>query len=162
MKKTQLLFFTLLITTITLYAADTQQLLFTLTTNSNPEEILERLKLENFDINTPIDHYEKTVLHHACGHLNCISLAEALILHNANINVQSSINGETPLHEAASIGNLDIVELLLNHGANPKIKNHTDATPLDIAEIHGHDEVAKCLRSWSDDLPDVKGAIIEE
>lgn len=154
--------FTLLLMITTLHAADTQQLLFALTQSNNPEEILERLKLQNFDTDTPIDYYGKTALHKACSHLNCTSLAKALIVHNANVNAQNFINGDTPLHEAASIGNLDIVELLLNHGADPKIKNYTDATPLDIAEIHGHDEVAKCLRSWSDDLPDVKGAIIEE
>lgn len=161
MKKTQLLFFTLVTGMMHLHAADIQQLLFALTTSNNPEAILKRLKLENFDINTPIDYYGKTALHNACGHLNCTSLAKALIVHDADVNAQSSINGETPLHEAASIGNLDIVELLLNHGADPKIKNYFDATPLDIAEIQGHEHIAQCLRNWSDNFPDIKGALEE-
>lgn len=148
--------FTLLLIITTVHAADNQeQLLLALPQSNNPKEILDHLKQEGFNINTPIDYYGKTILHHACGYLNNISLAKALIFHNADVNVQSFIYGETPLHEAASIGNLDIVELLLKNGAHSKVKNDVDATPLDIAEIHGHKDIAEFIKNWNY-IPDIK------
>ncbi len=44
----------------------------------------------------------------------------------------------TPLHEAAMRGNLAITELLLDHGANPNLRDTGhDATPAGWAEHHG-------------------------
>jgi len=53
----------------------------------------------------------------------------------------------TPLHEAASEGELELVELLLELGADPEIRDrHYDATPLGWAQHLGRDAVAARLQ----------------
>jgi hypothetical protein len=51
-----------------------------------------------------------------------------------------------PLHEAAMRGNLAIIELLLDHGANPNLRDPGyDATPAGWAEHHGQTEAQMLL-----------------
>ena len=51
-----------------------------------------------------------------------------------------------PLHEAAMRGNLAIIELLLDHGANPNLRDPGyDATPAGWAEHHGQTEAQLLL-----------------
>ena len=63
----------------------------------------------------------------------------------ANPNGQSTVEGGTPLHIAADRGYLRIVEFLLEHGANPNMKNNYGRTPLHIAAMYGHLEVVEFL-----------------
>ena len=51
-----------------------------------------------------------------------------------------TINREelTPLHDAASIGHFELVELLARNGANVNAKSNADETPLDMAEGYPH------------------------
>eukprot|EP00047_Mylnosiga_fluctuans_P006304 m.246154 g.246154 ORF g.246154 m.246154 type:complete len:245 (+) comp14922_c0_seq1:2-736(+) len=60
-------------------------------------------------------------------------IASILLQANADINTQSLVNGATPLHEAAHYDNLEVVRLLLAHGAATDIKNHKGQTALDVA-----------------------------
>lgn len=48
------------------------------------------------------------------------------------IDTQNNV-GDTPLHYAAHYENLEIVQLLLENGANANIKNYKGETPLDVA-----------------------------
>lgn len=51
-----------------------------------------------------------------------------------------------PLHEAAMRGNLAIIELLLDHDANPNLRDRGyDATPAGWAEHHGHSKAQLLL-----------------
>jgi ankyrin repeat protein len=50
---------------------------------------------------------------------------------NAGINF--TLNGTTPLHLAAEKGYSDIVQLLIDHGANLSIENAERKTPLEVA-----------------------------
>lgn len=50
---------------------------------------------------------------------------------------------QTPLHVASRLGNVDIVMLLLQHGANPHATTKDLYTPLHIAAKEGQEEV--CL-----------------
>ena len=43
-------------------------------------------------------------------------------------------NGDTALHLAFKIGNYDIIQLLLEHGASIKIKNKKGISPFDLAD----------------------------
>jgi len=63
----------------------------------------------------------------------------------ANPNGQSTVEGGTPLHTAADRGYLRIVEFLLEHGANPNMKNNYGSTPLHYAAMYGYPEVVELL-----------------
>jgi ankyrin repeat protein len=52
-----------------------------------------------------------------------------------------------PLHEAAMRGNLEVIRLLLDHGADPNIHDTGyDATPAGWAEHHGQHEAQQALQ----------------
>ena len=52
----------------------------------------------------------------------------------------------TALHIAALTGNLDIVKLLLMHGASKRLRAGTEnKTPRDVAVTNGHSAVANLL-----------------
>ena len=50
-----------------------------------------------------------------------------------------------PLHIAAQNGYLEIVELLLEHGANPNVQDNDGRTPLHYAVENCHVDVARVL-----------------
>jgi hypothetical protein len=53
--------------------------------------------------------------------------------------------GETPLHHAAQHGDLEVIKLLLAHGADPNAKTPVGATPLHVARAFGEEKAAKLL-----------------
>lgn len=61
-------------------------------------------------------------------------------------------SGNTPLHTAIRLGNMDIVEMLINSGVNPTLKDQYGMTPLNLACARGELEIVKLL------LPKVKEA----
>jgi hypothetical protein len=66
-------------------------------------------------------------------HQNQLILAKQLIEHGANINAVSIPQDITPLHSACYSGivtNLDLVEYLLEEGADPNAQDHSGSTPL--------------------------------
>ncbi len=59
-------------------------------------------------------------------------VVEYLLGKGANINAQAH-NGFTPLNDAAAIGDFGIVKYLVEHGADPQIKDLAGRTPLQNA-----------------------------
>ena len=55
----------------------------------------------------------------------------------------------TPLHSAAAMGRLDMVDILLLRGANPRIENSLGKLAIEEAEYHGWSDVIDRLRSLS-------------
>ncbi len=55
--------------------------------------------------------------------------------------------GDMLLHDAAAIGSIEIVELIMNANFDIKIKNKVGKTPLDIARMNKKDAVIKFLSS---------------
>lgn len=81
-------------------------------------------------------------LHHAASR----QVAECLIAHGADIDAQDSY-GHTPLHEAASDGNLDVASALVAHGADTGAHSHSGWTPLHWAVWNRHQPIVRLLLS---------------
>lgn len=56
-----------------------------------------------------------------------------MIEKGADINIQDSVLGQTPLHEAVKRGKADVVKLLIDKEADRNAKNSYDDTLVDIA-----------------------------
>jgi ankyrin repeat protein len=57
-----------------------------------------------------------------------------------DINAQD-MDGFTPLHLASAAGVLDVVRLLVEHGADTEARDKAGRTPFQVALVKGHDEI---------------------
>ncbi|MGH0172243.1 UNVERIFIED_CONTAM: hypothetical protein FKN15_069208 [Acipenser sinensis] len=90
-------------------------------------ECLEALLHHGADIDHNIKHLG-TPLYVACTKQNVESVKKLLEL-GANLNTE----GDTPLHAATRASRPDLVQLLLEHGADVKARNTEGKEPLDLA-----------------------------
>jgi ankyrin repeat protein len=58
----------------------------------------------------------------------------------------ATTSGDTALHRAVIKGNVDVVRILLEHGANPTTRNKRDQTPMTLAAGTGADSSAEIVR----------------
>jgi hypothetical protein len=88
-----------------------------------------------------------TALYHA-AYMNSMEVAEVLISRGAKVDSHQEAYGShtpTPLCAAASQGHLQMVDMLLSHGAAVDAEFGVHQTPLSEALAHGHIEVAHVL-----------------
>ncbi len=87
----------------------------------------------------------------------CVSIAKGdfdtvkkLIERGADVNEKS--NGMTPAMYAAKFNRVDILKLLIEEGANLKLRSSTTKsyTALKYAELHGADEAASLIKDALD------------
>lgn len=69
-------------------------------------------------------------------------------------------DGSTPLMAAASIGHLEIVNILLEAGCNPFNTNKNDINALTVAEKKGFPECAKAIKDYMDSHSDLENKAI--
>ncbi|GLV64452.1 hypothetical protein Bmyc01_31220 [Bacillus mycoides] len=74
-----------------------------------------------------------------------IELVSFLIEKGSDVNAVQN-GGWTGLHEAALLGNEDIITLLLEHGANKTTKKNDGKTAFDIAVEKGHEHLLHHLQ----------------
>ena len=87
---------------------------------------------------------------HAAVRQDAGRAVQVLLDNAADINVLSN-DGYAPLHEAAA--KPELAELLLEHGADPKIQNsHNHLQPLHMAARHGSSDVCRLLLSAGADV----------
>ncbi|XP_036891022.1 2-5A-dependent ribonuclease [Sturnira hondurensis] len=67
-----------------------------------------------------------------------VSRVRQLLEEGADVNFQEEEGGWSPLHNAVSVGKEDIVNLLLQNGADPCLRKRNGATPFIVAGIEGH------------------------
>lgn len=72
-----------------------------------------------------------------------VGLVQRLLSMNVEVNFQQ--HGETPILIAADKGYADIVQILVHHGANFKVRNKNGQTPMDIALVKGYTRTAQIL-----------------
>ncbi|XP_063903597.1 ankyrin repeat domain-containing protein 40-like isoform X2 [Zophobas morio] len=75
----------------------------------------------------------------------------ALLSQNLDINSKNGVNGWTALHWAAKRGNTQVADLLLNHGANPKIENSKGEDPAQAA--NNEEQVVKFTPNYLKNPP---------
>ncbi|KAK6104405.1 putative GTPase activating protein for Arf family protein [Brugia pahangi] len=101
-----------------------------------------RLIAEGFDVNTSLN--DTTALHIAIEHDQSIAV-EFLLLNGVKVNaLDSSLN--TALHIAASKACTLIVCQLMKRGADQRLRNRLNETPLDLAIEGKHADIVTLLR----------------
>lgn len=73
------------------------------------------------------------------------SVPVAALLLDRGVDVNTGDGANTALHAAAGHGNSEMVRWLLDHGANPEVRDYEDKTPIEIARENGHQEIVALL-----------------
>jgi serine/threonine-protein phosphatase 6 regulatory ankyrin repeat subunit B len=81
-----------------------------------------------------------------------LDVMELLIEHDADVNIKNTEDGGTLLHAAAYNGWLDVVQLLVAHGANVHSRDFEGETPLHRAALGRHMDVVSFLVSHGADM----------
>lgn len=103
--------------------------------------------LKNGVSSTGLDASGNSPLHWSAkgGHLECVQeiISNAMKQYRNPKNFVNAQNklGDTPLHGAASKDHVPIVSMLLEHGADPTLKNKDNQRPIDLT----HDPKVKVL-----------------
>ncbi|MPC22435.1 Ankyrin-3 [Portunus trituberculatus] len=112
-------------------------------------EVAARLLEKGAKVNT-MDHAEHTPLHIVArdGRFKlCQLLLDYRRATNLNLNARRTSDLMTPLHYAAQEGWNEVVELLLQEGADPTLLNKTKWLPLHHAAAKGYEKCCRLLAS---------------
>lgn len=77
---------------------------------------------------------------------NNVEVIKAILAKDKTQINKANKNNETALMKAAAVGSLEVVRLLINAGANRKIKDHLGRTAYDIAKSSQNAESLKYLK----------------
>lgn len=80
--------------------------------------------------------------------VNCEPIAEILLKAGADPNVWSDDNKRTPLMMAAVQGNLNVIELLINYGADIEVVAYNGCSAISLAKDKGNEIVWKILEFY--------------
>lgn len=94
------------------------------------------------------DTNNDTPLHLAARH-RWIKSAEVLLRNGAKVDADTVIDqGETSLMIAASSADLEMIELLLDYGADPRKQDRYSRTAIEYARLAKHPTIAQYLESY--------------
>ena len=112
--------------------------------------ILEELIRRGADVNITSNNTMKVqAIHSAVAQQDqalALQMTEMLLKKGASVNATQS-GGWTPLHEVAFHGEIKLVRLLLDWGADKTIKSDDGKTAIDMALQQGHTDVIALLQS---------------
>ena len=103
------------------------------------------IHLQPIMMNVKLGRMEEAQLHFCAENGFTSSVKRLLSIRNINVNVNDDWNGMTPLHEAASNYNVEIVRLLLQNGADVNAKSKGGYIPLHYAVIDGRTDIFDIL-----------------
>jgi ankyrin repeat protein len=91
------------------------------------------------------DQFGTTPLHIAAseGHIDLVNL---FVKTTSNIDQMAELDGSA-LHSACAWGRIEIAKILISNGADRYLIDHDGNKPEDLAEMYGHSEIVKFLRS---------------
>jgi len=114
---------------------------------ANGDMKLAKLFIEyGADINVK-NTMERSALHFAIKY-NFSDFVKLLIKHNVNVNISETCGyAKNPIIEAVIEGNLNIVELLIEAGANINVQDLNGKRALQYAEENNFGDIAKTLRN---------------
>lgn len=84
---------------------------------------------------------------HTAAEAGDIAAVTALLEEDAELLQARNAGGSTPLHTASEAGMMEIVELLVSHGAEVDAGDNENTTPLGVAAVGGHLNVIEFLIS---------------
>ncbi len=112
--------------------------------------LLRELIRRGGEVNAPARNAMRVcALHSAAAHSDqarAVELARIVLEAGGDPNARQH-GGFTPLHEAAGNGNLPLIELLLQRGADPALTNDKGERAIDVASTRGHDAAVARLRA---------------
>lgn len=114
-----------------------------------PEAAQQLLKLRGYE-------FDEKSFHAAAGASDKIAIA-AFIDAGININSQNASDGRTPLISAAARGDLEVVKLLVERGADVNVKDKKGYTALFHAIEAMYEEVAQLLMDQPNLDPNARG-----
>lgn len=76
-------------------------------------------------------------------------------LETGKVDVNVIRNGMGPIHHACISGNVNIVKLLLRYEADINLKTKQEKTPIKLAVLHGHFELAEYLIAMGGEDKDI-------
>ncbi|XP_065200755.1 uncharacterized protein LOC135831864 [Planococcus citri] len=107
------------------------------------EDVVNVLLKFNADTNCK-DNHSHSALHYA-AHYNHIDVVKILLKKEPHPDYKQVAGGYTVLHTAAGFGSLEVVDYLIQKGANVNAKHDRNEIPLIEAARNGHLEVVKLL-----------------
>lgn len=118
-------------------------------------EVMELLLAHGAEISAVHPHWNNTVLYYLAGYRDEQPLAASategmrwLLEQGADPNVPSGSSQETPLHRVVQMGRAtSVVELLLDHGADPLRTRADGRAAYELALRAGHTGIAALLRA---------------
>jgi len=106
-------------------------------------EILDLMISKTIDINIR-DNYGRTMIASSSmhGQAQCV---EYLAAKGADLQLATTGNKMTPLHEAAKRGHYEVCDVLLKLGANANLCDVNDNFPIHLAAYYNHSNICKIL-----------------
>jgi ankyrin repeat protein len=117
------------------------------TASLNHRECLEILRTHGAELSARHPHWQNTPLYFVVTAQGNHEGLRWLLENGSDPNVTSSDKNETPLHAAASNGNLEAIDLLLAHDADPSRLRSDGKSCYALAIRNGDDRILKRLQA---------------
>ena len=114
----------------------------------NQEAVAEFLIDRGADVNLASNNHMRVAPLHSAIAVQNVSLVGKLLAKGAEVN-KTQTAGVNALHSAAHRGQVEMIKLLLQYGADPSLKTEDGKTALDFAKADEHEAAAAVLREAS-------------